>query len=369
MFSLKKACWLGWCILGFQPLLAQDTPAVSLELVEIVSKPLEATTVLPGELMPYQKIDVFARVTGFVESVRVDRGSFVKKGQILATVSAPEMNAQLAEANANVVAIQAEHSEAEAKLAAAESTYHRLKDAAETPGVVAENDLVLAERSVEAGKARALSLEKSIEASKAAVHAIDEIKRYTAITAEFDGVITARFAHPGSLVGPEGGSGEPLFRLEQIRRLRLVAPVPEAYASSIAKRATVDFTVPAYPGQRFRGIVARPAFAVDPKTRTMPVELDVDNRSGKLSPGMYAEISWPVRRKSESLFVPLTAIKRTTERIFVIRVSDGLAEWVDVRQGTLQRDQAEVFGDLKAGERLVLLATDEIRPGTRIMAK
>ena len=369
MLSSKKTCWLGWCILSSHALVAQDAPAVSAELIEIVAKRLEATTVLPGELVPYQKIDVFARVTGFVESVRVDRGSMVKKGQILATVSAPEMNAQLAEANAHVVAIEAGHSEAQAKLAAAESTYQRLKDAAKTPGVVAGNDLVLAERGVEASKARARSLEHSIEASKAAVAAIDEIKRYMVVTAEFDGVITARFAHPGSLVGPEGGTDEPLFRLEQIRRLRLVAPVPEAYASSITKRQRVDFTVPAYPGDRFYGIVARPAFAVDPKTRTMPVELDVNNRSGKLSPGMYAEISWPVRRRNESLFVPLTAIKRTTERIFVIRASDGFAEWVDVRQGNVSQDQSEVFGDLKAGDRLILYATDEIRPGTRILAK
>ena len=214
------------------------------------------------------------------------------------------------------------------------------------------------------------SLEHSIEASKAAVAAIDEIKRYMVVTAEFDGVITARFAHPGSLVGPEGGTDEPLFRLraDQAASAGGSGPPRPMHPASQKDRG---WTSPFPPTQatEFYGIVARPAFAVDPKTRTMPVELDVNNRSGKLSPGMYAEISWPVRRRNESLFVPLTAIKRTTERIFVIRASDGFAEWVDVRQGNVSQDQSEVFGDLKAGDRLILYATDEIRPGTRILAK
>jgi multidrug efflux pump subunit AcrA (membrane-fusion protein) len=95
----------------------------------------------------------------------------------------------------------------------------------------------------------------------------------------------------------------------------------------------------------------------------MPVELDVDNSSGKLAPGMYAEIAWPISRGSESLFVPATAIKATTERIFVIRVRDGKAEWVDVERGSTEKEMVEVFGNLHTGDTVVLRATDEIRPG------
>jgi multidrug efflux pump subunit AcrA (membrane-fusion protein) len=98
----------------------------------------------------------------------------------------------------------------------------------------------------------------------------------------------------------------------------------------------------------------------------MPVELDVDNSSGKLAPGMYAEIAWPISRGSESLFVPSSAIKTTTERIFVIRVRDGKAEWVDVRRGASEAGMVEVFGNLQAGDTVVLRATDEIRPGSPV---
>ena len=157
-----------------------------------------------------------------------------------------------------------------------------------------------------------------------------------------------------------------MFHIEQVDRLRLVAAVPEAYTQSIRIGSRVQFTVPAFPGQTFAATVARPAFSVDPETRTMPVEADVDNRSGKLAPGMYAEIAWPISRDAESLFVPASAIKATTEHIFVIRVVDGKADWVDIRRGVTQGDMVEVFGDLKAGDTIVRRATDEIRPGTPI---
>lgn len=355
-------------VLGCSVASAQ-APAVSTELAEVVAKPLSTATAIPGELRPYQSVDVYARVTGFVESVEVDRGSRVKKGQVLATVSAPEMEAELAEARARVVAAEAQREEAKAKLAAAQNTWQRLQEASKTPGAVAGNDLILAEKAVEAERARVESLDKSIEAAEAAARSTDDMAKYMTVTADFDGVVTERFVHPGSLVGPESKSASPLFRLEQIRRLRLVAPVPEAYTANIVKGTKVSFTVPAYPGHPYFGVVARPAYSVDPKTRTMPVELDVSNPAGKLAPGMYAEISWPARRGGRSLLVPRSAIKSTTERIFVIRVAGGTAEWVDVRRGALDGDLVEVFGDLKPGDKVVLRATDEIRPGTRITAK
>jgi RND family efflux transporter MFP subunit len=181
-------------------------------------------------------------------------------------------------------------------------------------------------------------------------------------------VITERYAHVGALAGPEGDAGRPLFKIEQMHRLRLVAAVPEAYIQSIARGQQVSFSVPAYPGETFSGTVARPAHAVNRETRTMPVELDVANPSGKLNPGMYAEVAWPIRRKGESLFVPGSAIKATTERIFVIRDVDGAAEWIDVRRGLMEGNMVEVFGALQPGDRIVLRASDEIRPGTRLEA-
>ena len=134
--------------------------------------------------------------------------------------------------------------------------------------MVAGNDVVLAEKAVEARRARIESFDKTIAAYGASVRAIEEIQKYLKITAPFAGVITTRYAHVGTLVGPEGDAGRPLFTLEQIHRLRLVAAVPKSYRQSIVRGRKVVFTVPAYPGETFTGFVARPSYAVDSKTRT-----------------------------------------------------------------------------------------------------
>ncbi len=348
--------------------VADEPEIVRTELAEVTSKPLEKTTVIPGELAPFQRVELHAKVTGFVEAIHVDRGSFVKKGQALAELSAPELEAQRLEAQAKIPTVAAQRIEAEAKLAGAESTNNRLIEAAKTPGVVAGNDVILAGKAVEAERARINALDKTIAAYEAAVRSVEEMEKYLKVTAPFDGVITERRAHVGALAGPQGDS-EPLFTIEQIERLRLVAAVPEAYKQSIRRGTQVRFTTPAYPDETFTGVVARPAYAMDASTRTMPVELDVQNSGARLTPGMYAEVQWPISRGGESLFVPPSAIKATTERIFVIRVSNGAAEWVTVRRGMTEGDLVEVFGDLKAGDRIVLRATDEIRPGARVQPR
>ena len=350
--------------------LAAEIPGtVSAKVISVVSRSGEATTALPGELRPYRVIDVYAKVSGFVANVLVDRGSRVKKGDLLALVTAPEMDARLAEARARVAAVESQRAEAEARRSAAESTLNRLNQAAQTPGAVAANDVVLAEKALEAEEARIISVDKSVAAAQASVTAFEEMMRYLRIAAEFAGVITERLVHEGSLVGPEGKGSAPLFRLEQVDRLRLVAAVPEALAGAIRRGAQVQFTVAAYPGEKFAGTVARPALSIDPKTRTMPVELDVTNPGARLAPGMYADVAWPYTGSGTTLLVPQKAIKATTERVFVIRVSGGVAEWVDVRRGAPHGDLVEVSGDLKPGDRILERGTDEIRPGTRILAK
>jgi RND family efflux transporter MFP subunit len=169
--------------------------------------------------------------------------------------------------------------------------------------------------------------------------------------------------HPGSLVGPSTG---PLLRIEQVSRLRLTVPVPESYVGAINRGAAVSFRVTAFPDQAFEGVIARPAHSLDMKTRSMLVELDVNNARQVLAPGMFAEVQWPVSRSQPSLFVPRTAVVRTSERQFVVRVRSGVAEWVDVRRGELNGDVMEVFGDLRPGDDVVRRGNDEIRPGTKV---
>jgi len=139
--------------------------------------------------------------------------------------------------------------------------------------------------------------------------------------------------------------------------------------ASIDPGTEVSFTVPAFPGETFKGDVQRVAHALDVKTRTMPVELDVANPSGRLAPGMYAEVAWPTRRPQPSLFVPSSAVVTTTERTFVIRIRDGEAEWVDVKRGAAMGDMVEVFGNLEQGDQVAMRGTDELRAGTHVVAK
>jgi RND family efflux transporter MFP subunit len=178
-------------------------------------------------------------------------------------------------------------------------------------------------------------------------------------------VITERSVIEGSLVSPAA----PLVRLQELARLRLVVPVPEAASGSIAEGGAVTFTVPAFPGVPFGGKVARMARALDPWTRSLPVELDVDNADGRLAPGMFPEVQWQMKRAAPTLFVLSSAVVTTTERTFVIRVKDGTTEWVDVKPGVSTGALLEVFGKLAEGETVALRATDELRPGTVVTPK
>jgi len=145
--------------------------------------------------------------------------------------------------------------------------------------------------------------------------------------------------------------------------------VPEEDVASLDVGASINFTVPAYPGETFSGRVLRPAHALDTKTRTMPIELDVPNIPSRLSPGMYAEVRWPVTRPRPTLFVPPSAIAVTTEHTFVIRIRDGKAEWIDVKRGAVMGNLVEVFGNLDAGDQVAVRGTDELRDGTQVTAK
>jgi len=338
----------------------------ALETVRVTSGLAAKASRLPGELKPFLAVDVRARVTGFIESVEVDRGSTVKKGQVLVRLSAPELAAQVAEAESKGQAVEAQKAEARAKLLAAESTYDRLKAASATPGVIAGNELVLAEKAVEAAKAALGALDSAAAAASAAILPLKEMQKYLLVEAPFDGVVTERMIHPGALVGPSAGA---LVRIEQNTKLRLVIAVPEAEAGVVPRGAPVQFRVPAFPGQTFSASVSRMARSVDPVTRTMAVEADVNNTGGSLAPGMYAEVEWTARRAKASLLVPPSAIATTTERSFVIRVSGGKAEWVNVSKGVAVGDLVEIFGAVSEGDVVVKRASDEIRNGSAVAVK
>jgi membrane fusion protein, multidrug efflux system len=344
--------------------VAQQT----VEVVRVVSRPVERTVELPGEFLPYLSVAIHAKVTAFVEKVGVDRGSAVREGQLLALLVAPELIAQRAEGDAKVQTAESQRAEAEANLISAQSSYERLKEASKTPGVVAGNDLIVAEKAMDAARSLLHAREGAVKAAQQSAESLKELESYLKVTAPFSGKITERNVHPGALVGPGAGSSTPLFRLEQNSRLRLVVAVPEGVVGGIAKGVRVAFRVPAYPGENFTGLVARIPDSLDPKTRTMPVELDVDNPQGRLAPGMYPQVSWPVRNKKPALLVPPSTIVTTTERVFVVRISNEKAEWVNVTRGAPVGDLVQVYGPLNPEDRLVRRGSDEIREGTAIKA-
>ena len=340
----------------------------TVDAVRVISRPQDRTVELPGEFVPYLSVPIHAKIPGFVERVEVDRGSVVKEGQVLATMVAPELKAQRAEARAKVSAAVSQKAETEARVLAVQSTYERMKAASATPGVIAGNELVQAEKQVDVERAKVAAAESSIQAAKEAVKAIEELELYLRVTAPFSGVITTRNVHPGALVGT-GRDALPMFQLETEDRLRLVVPVPELEVGGIVKGAKIAFTVPAYPGETFHGTLGRIARSIDPKTRSMPVEVDVLNPSGKLAPGMYPAVKWPVRGNRAVLLVPPTSVVTTSERTFVVRVKDGSAEWVDVKKGPVQGDLIEIVGPIKDGDTVLRRGSDEIRQGARVTVR
>jgi RND family efflux transporter MFP subunit len=334
------------------------------DYVPVVAKPVSRTIDLPGEIAPYLSVSLHAKVPGYVERILVDRGSVVQAGDLLAELSAPEMTAQIAEAESKVQVAEAERLQAEARLAAAQSTSDGLRAAARTPGAIAGNELVQAEKQVEAAKALLDARLQASRAAEATVRSLKDMQSYLKITAPFGGVVTERMVHPGALVGP--GADPVLLVLQQVSRLRVVVAVPEENVAAIVRGAKASFTVPAWPERTYTGTVARVAQVLDQKTRTMPVELDVANQDGSLAPGMYPTVKWPVRRSQPALFVPRTSVVATTERTFVVLNQNGRAHWVDVRKLAVDGDLVEVLGDLKPGDLVVRRATDEIRDGTNL---
>src|SRR5258707_1454917 len=158
----------------------------------------------------------------------------------------------------------------------------------------------------------------------------------------------------------------PIVQIVATTHLPVVVPVPEAYVGEIHVGQHVMFSVPAHPGETFHAPIARISHDVELNTRTMPVELDVRSADGRLSPGSYSSVKWPVHRAAPTLFLPVSAVTNDQQRTFVERVRDGKAEWVDVVTGLSVGGNIEVFGDLKPGDQVIRNATDAIRPGQQV---
>jgi len=332
-----------------------------IEMAKVESHSGSRTIPLTAELKPYLQTDIEARVPGYVVKVLVDRGSVVHRGQLLVQLSAPEMNAQTNASESGLHQAEAELAQAQAQAAAAASTAARLQEAAKTPGAVAGNELVQAEKQKNAAMSLVESRQAAVRSAKNKMQATKDMESYLSVTSPFDGTITDRFVHPGTMIEP--GSRVPLLKLQQTSHLRLVVPIPESYVGSIARGKSVTFHVPAYPGKNFSGKIARIPNVLDQQSRTMMVELDVSNTDNTLAPGMYPTVDWPVGSNDNWLYVPATSVVTTTARTFVITSMNGRAHWVDVHKGPSAGEQVSIRGPVSEGQPVVKRATDEIREG------
>ena len=352
---------------------ASAAPAPSVPQVEAVavkSQKLKSSERLPAELLPYEAVDMYARETGFVKSIRVDRGSKVKQGELIAVIEAPELVAQRAQANASYQGAESQLAASQAKLSADQATYEHMKSAAKVPGVVAANDLDIAEKTTESDIANVTALQKTADAAQENLRAVAQLESYLNITAPFEGEVTTRYVHPGTLVGPAGGPAamKPIVRIETTTRHRLVVPVPENDVAGVPDGTVVSFTVPSFPARTFHAPIARISHEVDLKTRTMPVELDVADPQSELVPGTFSQVEWPIQRTYPTLLVPISAVASDLQRSFVIRLSQNHAEWVDVTTGGRVDSLIEVFGNLHEGDVVAVRGTDQLRNGAEISA-
>jgi membrane fusion protein (multidrug efflux system) len=329
---------------------AIDTPSVVP--VPVKKGKLSTTIAIPGELIPYQEVDLYAKVNSYVKNLLVDIGSEVRQGQLLVTLEAPEINSQLAEAQSRI-------KQMEAIYFASKATYDRLYNTSKTPGTVSQNDLEQAEAKKNSDYANE-------EAAKSSYKEVAANLSYLEIRAPFDGVITSRNVNLGAYVGPGGKSTDPLFVLQDQKRLRLVVSVPEIYTGGLNSKDEVSFSVGALPNQKFTAQVKRIAGALDVKLRSERLEMDVFNKDKKLLPHMYAEVNVPLPSRDSAFIVPKTAVVTSTEKVFVVKLVNHHAVWVDVKKGFQSGDQMEVYGDLMPGDMVVKQATDEIRDGSAV---
>jgi len=328
-----------------------DTPTVAL--IPVAKGKLASNITVPGELQAFQQVNLFAKINSYVKTLSVDIGSQVHKGQLLATLEAPEINSQLEQAKSVI-------QQNKAVFFASKATYDRLYSTSKTPGTVSLNDL-------EQAQAKMRSDSANVEAAKSAYKVVAANLEYLQIRAPFDGIITLRNINLGTYVGPAAGGGnQPLFIIEDHKRLRLVISVPENFTGGLNTRSDVTFTVKALQGEKFTGQIKRLAGSLDEKLRSERLEVDVLNKDNRLLPNMYADVNVPLPSRDSAFIVPKTAVVTSTEKVFVIRIVNNRAEWVNVQKGLEAGDSMEIHGDIKPGDELVKAASEEIRNGSTV---
>jgi RND family efflux transporter MFP subunit len=362
-------------------------PAVTVGVTRAIRMPLERQLTLSSELVPFQEIDVYAKESGYVKELKVDYGTRVTEGQLMAVLEIPELQVQLQEDQAAIdnMAEQVTHAErelnrVEAQHKVAHLQYDRLKSVSDSkPGLVAQQE-------VDDWQGKDLALDAQVEASKSGLQSAQSILAgaqaklvhdkvlydYARITAPFAGVVTQRYANLGTLMQAGTSSSTqalPLVKLSQDNVFRLVIPVPESDVPYIHIGDPLNVRIPAL-NRTLPGKVAR--FSVDVKadTRTMHTEVDVQNPNRALIEGMYAEVTLRLERKAAALAVPLQAVDRQGDRINVMVVTPAnKLEERTVTLGVQNAGFAEALTGLTDGEQVVVSDRGALKSGEAVRPK
>ena len=336
---------------------ANAAPPVSLE--QPVFEKDAREIVLPGNIQAFTLAPIYARTTGYVKSWSHDIGSHVRKGDLLAVIETPELDQQLDQAKADLAT-------AVSNAALAKLTADRYR------GLIAQN--AVSQQDTDNAVALLEARNTEVNSAQANVHRLEELQSFERIVAPFDGVITARNLDIGQLVTPAGSTTTPgsgtisgskeIFDLSAIGTLRVFINVPQIYAPDAKNGVTAALTLPQYPGRTFRGKLVRSSSAVDPATRTLLAEVDVDNRSGELLPGSYAEVHLNVSTNVPALIVPVSALILEPDGLHVATVdATNHAHIVRVTEGRDSGSTMEILGGLAPGQSIIANPPDSLTDG------
>ncbi|MGB6524837.1 MAG: efflux RND transporter periplasmic adaptor subunit, partial [Candidatus Acidiferrales bacterium] len=366
---------------------SDPSQAITVGVAKVTRQDLSRSLQLAAEFEPYQEIEVYAKVSGYIKQLYINWGTHVKQGQLLAVLEIPELQQQLAQDQAAVErSVQDEArakegvSEAESAYNVAHITYTRLADVQKSrPGLVAQQEIDVAQgkdlegsAGVSGAKDELASAEQGLLVAKATLQKDEALYSYARITAPFDGVITDLSAYTGALL-PAGTSSnkgdQALCRLSQIGLLRLTIPVPEAAVPSVHVGMPTQVVVPSL-SRTYQGKVARFSDRIDLATRTMYTEIDVPNPHLDLVPGMYAYATLDLQRKADVLTVPVQALNHQQSTVTVFRVdANNKIEQVAVTIGLQTATRAEVLSGLKENDLVVISPPALLRGGQTVSPK
>ena len=319
--------------------------------------PADQTLTLPGAVMPYAEASIYARTSGYIAHWSADIGAHVRAGQTLAQITAPDLDAQLRQARADAATAQANYDYAK-------STAQRWQDMLKSQSVSQQDtDTKVADMNAK----RAM-----LASAQANVAHLGELVSYESVSAPFDGVITARNVDVGTLVTAGGTPGSPglsgeLFHLEQTGTLRVFVDVPQDSAAGVSTGTPVYLTTQQYPGRRFAARVARTAGAIDPVTRTLRVEIDVDNGDGALLPGAYAQAHLVVASAAPAFELPVSALLFRPDGVTVaIVAANGRTALKRVQIGRDFGTRVEIVAGLAATDRVIDNPGDSITAGEAV---